>query len=341
LGPAIPIAAALGFFGGAGYSTGYSLMHEATRDELRGRTFSAAYTVIRIGTLIGLGLFPTIAGLVGSYTVDLPGSLGVLLLPGSRITLWLAGLLAVAGGVFSMRAIGHRDRIGERANGYFVVFEGGEGAGKSTQLTAFVEWLQARGAEVVTTREPGGTIIGRRIRDVLLDPKSTGLDPHAEALLYAADRAQHVKDVIRPALGEGKIVVSDRFVDSSLAYQGVARNLGVEEVLSISDWATGGLMPDVVFYLRVDPRTGMERSDGEPDRIESEPDDFHAKVASAYSQLARRWPGRFIVIDASRPAAEVHAEIIKAFSKRASDRAAPTASAAALDLGTPGPPVPR
>jgi dTMP kinase len=322
LNAAIPMASALGFFGGAAYSTGYSLMHETTADELRGRTFSAAYTVIRIGTLVGLGIFPFIAGFLGHYVVTSP--LGTLDLPGSRITLWLAGGVAAIGGIVSMRAIRAREdgrpaeKPAEHKRGYFVVFEGGDGSGKSTQMSALVRWLQARGADVVTTREPGGTGIGRRVRDVLLDPDLGDMNPRTEALLYAADRAQHVAEVIRPALEAGKIVVSDRFVDSSLAYQGVARELGLEEVYDISRWATNGLMPDVVFFLSMESRLGLRRIDGDPDRIEQEGSSFHDKVGAAYLELALRYPDRFVVLDANRPQSEVHQDVVEAFEARTS-----------------------
>jgi dTMP kinase len=327
LNSAIPLASALGFFGGAAYSTGYSLMHETTADELRGRTFSAAYTVIRIGTLVGLGLFPFIAGLLGHYKLTSP--LGTLDLPGSRITLWLAGGVAVVGGFVSMRAIRAREEgakdhdaapatRAEPGRGYFVVFEGGDGSGKSTQMAALVRWLEARGADVVTTREPGGTEIGRRVRDVLLDPSLATMDARTEALLYAADRAQHVAEVIRPALDAGKIVVSDRFVDSSLAYQGVARELGLEEVYRISKWATGDLMPDLVFFLSMESRLGLRRIDRDPDRIEQEASAFHDKVGAAYLELARRYPDRFVVLDANRPQSDVHQDVVEAFEARTS-----------------------
>jgi dTMP kinase len=341
LATAIPIASALGFFGGAAYSTGYSLMHETTVDELRGRTFSAGYAVIRIGTLVGLGLFPLLAGALGDHEIDLPGALGVLSLPGSRTALWIAGLAAFGGGLLSMRAISYRGRPHAfPTKGTFIVFEGGEGAGKSTQIRSFAEWLRAQGADVVTTREPGGTSIGERLRALLLDP-SASLDARAEALLYAADRAQHVAEVIRPALEGGKIVVSDRYIDSSLAYQGIARGLGVNEILSLSSWGTGGLMPDLVFFLNVDPASGLERSTEERDRLERESEDFHRKVNAAYLELAERWPGRFVVLDASRPQTEVQADVVKAFKKRFARDDSPLAEAAAMDLHPPGPPVPR
>jgi dTMP kinase len=313
---AIPLASALGFFGGTAYSTGYALMHENTADELKGRTFSAAYTVIRIGTLVGLGLFPFVASAIGDYVVDV-GDFR-LELPGSRTTLWIAGLFAAGGGLFSIRAITerHSGTKGGRERGLFVVFEGGEGAGKSTQIEAFVQWLEARGEDVIATREPGGTKIGSRIRDVLLDPKLEGMDERAEALLYAADRAQHVAEVIRPALEAGKIVVSDRFVDSSLAYQGLARGLGLDEIYGISEWATGGLMPDVVFYLKLDHDVGLERVGSQRDRIEKEERDFHERVGVAYMEIAERFPGRFVVLDASQPEAAIHEQVLKAFEVR-------------------------
>jgi dTMP kinase len=338
---AIPIASALGFFGGAAYSTGYSLIHETTKDELRGRTFSAAYTVIRLGTLIGLGLFPLVAQVIGNNQIALPGNLGNLLLPGSRVTLWLAGVVAVGGGLLSMRAIGYRSLAQqERYPGYFIVFEGGEGAGKSTQMAALARWLEEQGEKVLRTREPGGTPVGERLRDVLLDPEAASMDPRTEALLYAADRAQHVAEVVRPALQAGHIVVSDRFLDSSLAYQGLGRGLGLSEIYSISEWATGGLLPDLVFYLDIDPPAGLDRSGDGRDRIEAESEEFHSKVNAAYQELARRWPARFVVLDASRSEDQVHASVIEAYRKRVGDRTA-SLGAAVRELGTPGPPVAR
>jgi dTMP kinase len=340
LSSAIPVASALGFFGGTAYSTGYALIHEVTSDEMKGRTFSAAYTVIRIGTLVGLGLFPLMAGLIGDHTVTLP--FGEVLLPGSRVTLWAAGAVALIGGVFSMRAIKERSVLESaeaRADrGLFIVFEGGEGAGKTTQLEAFVKWLEARGEEVVQTREPGGTQIGTRIRELLLDPSAKEMDEKTEALLYAADRAQHVAEVIRPALDQHKIVVSDRFIDSSLAYQGAARGLGVDRILDISTWATEDLMPDLVFYLKIDHESGLKRVGEQRDRIEVEENDFHARVGSAYLRLAGRFPRRFAVIDGARAPREVHEEVVSIFEERLRPH---DPLEAPIELSPPGPPVPR
>lgn len=341
---AIPIASMLGFFGGTAYSTGYALMHENTEDALRGRTFSAAYTAIRLGTLLGLGLFPFVAAAVGDRSLDLGevpllGALDFTMhLPGSRVTLWLAGFFVISGGLYSMRAIKDRATHGATGHkGFFVVFEGGEGAGKSTQMTALATWLRSNGEEVVTTREPGGTVIGKRIREILLDPESAGMDERTEALLYAADRAQHASEVIKPSLDEGKIVVSDRFLDSSLAYQGLARGLGLDRIFELSEWATGGLVPDLVFFLNLDPEEGLRRVGGGRDRIELENGDFHRKVSAAYLEISKRYPGRFVVLDASEPPETVKAAVVSAFKERTGERFTPLDPGATF--GPPGPVV--
>lgn len=323
LSPAIPIASALGFFGGVAYATGYSLMQETTGDELRGRTFSAAYTVIRIGTLVGLGLFPFLAGALGYHSIEMPW--GTLKLPGTRVTLWIAGLVVIGGGGLSMRAIRARRSEQSRRNpgGFLVVFEGGEGSGKTTQMTALQRWLEGRGVDVVVTREPGGTAIGERIRELLLDPQSKAMDPKTEALLYASDRAQHVSEVIKPALEAGKIVVSDRFLDSSLAYQGLARGLGLDEIYDISKWATEDLVPDLVFYIKVDSKTGLERLEGTTDRLESEDREFHERVSVAYRKLAKQFPDRFVVLDGTVDENTLHQEVVKIFEERAPEQIFP------------------
>jgi dTMP kinase len=203
-----------------------------------------------------------------------------------------------------------------RPEGRFVVFEGGEGTGKTTQMSALVEWLQGRGDDVITTREPGGTAIGARIRAILLDPSAREMTARTEALLYAADRAQHAAEVIKPALEDGKIVVSDRFVDSSLAYQGLARGLGLEEIYELSSWATEGLVPDLVLFMNVDADVALQRLDRDRDRIEGEQDDFHERVAAAYIELADRFSERFVVLDASRPPEEIHRDVVAAVQER-------------------------
>ena len=171
--------------------------------------------------------------------------------------------------------------------GVFIVLEGGDGSGKSTQATRLVARLQEAGREVVVTREPGGTDVGARIRTLVLGGGT--IDPATEALLIAADRAEHVAGVIRPALGRGAVVVSDRYIPSSLAYQGVARGLGVEEVARLSEWATGGLVPDLVIVLDVPAGEAAERRAGPQDRMEREPDSFRAAVNQAYRDLTARF----------------------------------------------------
>src|SRR5581483_11443873 len=167
--------------------------------------------------------------------------------------------------------------------GIFVVLEGGDGSGKSTQAARLVGRLREAGREVVATREPGATEVGASIRGLVLG--GGGIDPRTEALLIAADRAEHVAEVIRPALARGAVVVSDRYIPSSLAYQGVARGLGVDEIARLSDWATGGLQPDVVVLLDVPPDVAVRRRAGPEDRMEREPAEFRAMVNKAYRDL--------------------------------------------------------
>jgi dTMP kinase len=185
-----------------------------------------------------------------------------------------------------------------------------EGAGKGTQVDLAKEFLEGLDYEVLVTREPGGTALGERLRDALLeDHGEEGVDARAEALLFAASRAQHVSRVIRPALEEGKIVLADRYLDSSLAYQGAGRGLGEQDVLSLNVWATQGLFPDLVVLLDLDPDRSRERMAAEPDRIESEDRSFHAKVAEAFVRIAEDHPERFVVIDADAPPEVVHERV--------------------------------
>lgn len=187
------------------------------------------------------------------------------------------------------------------ARGVFVVLEGGDGSGKSTQTALLVARLREAGREVVATREPGATEAGAAIRSVVLG--GGDLDPRAEALLIAADRAEHVAEVIRPALERGATVVSDRYIPSSLAYQGVARGLGVDDIARLSDWATGGLQPDVVVLLDVPPDVATRRREGPEDRMEREPAEFRAMVNKAYRDLADQFG--WAVVDGTAPVEEV------------------------------------
>ncbi len=185
--------------------------------------------------------------------------------------------------------------------GRFITFEGGDGAGKSTQLKMLVDWLTEHGHTVVESREPGGTELGVELRNIVLHRRGY-MTPRAEALLYAADRAHNIATVVRPALDAGKIVVQDRYVDSSLAYQGAGRVLSPDEIRSLNTWATEGLVPDLTVLLDLDPTVGKTRIRSELyDRLEAETVGFHASVRGAYLALADTEPDRFLVLDATRP----------------------------------------
>ncbi|WP_316522733.1 dTMP kinase [Kitasatospora brasiliensis] len=184
--------------------------------------------------------------------------------------------------------------------GFFIALEGGDGAGKSTQAQALAEWIRGKGHEVVLTREPGGSPVGQRLRGLVLDVGNTGLSHRAEALIYAADRAEHVENVIRPALARGAVVITDRYMDSSIAYQGAGRDLAATEVSRISRWATGGLLPDLTVVLDVDPTRARERFTEALDRLESEPTEFHQRVRAGFLALAAADPARYLVVDGSQ-----------------------------------------
>jgi dTMP kinase len=191
-----------------------------------------------------------------------------------------------------------------KLKGLFLVFEGGEGTGKSTQIQKLKSKLEDQGSKVIVTFEPGGTVLGQKIREILLNPAHSGMSPKAEALLLAASRAQHVEEVIRPGLESGAVVLSDRYWDASLAYQGVARNLGVQNILDMNLWATSGLAPDKVFIFDLEPGVGMERAraraQGEAlDRLEQEDGVFHQRVRQGYLTILARNPGTHTLVDAS------------------------------------------
>ena len=191
----------------------------------------------------------------------------------------------------------------------FVTLEGLDGSGKTTQARLLGARFEAAGAEVVVTREPGGTSLGEEIRALVLHGGDVA--PWAEAALYAASRAQHVEQVIRPALARGATVICDRYVDSSVAYQGIARGLGLERVLDLNLAAVEGLLPDRTILLEIGPGDAAARVGGDRDRIEREDDGFHARVADAYRQLAARFAERYVVLDGTLPAGEL-AELIAA-----------------------------
>jgi len=316
----------LGAFCGLAWVSGYTLLQENVEDEFRGRTFASLTTLSRMGLFLSLASFPILSTVYGDYEFFIGGQRFDL--SGTRLALWTAGALAVVAGLNTRRLLGRhrlsRPRTLELvpklkrppATGLFIAFEGVEGAGKGTQIRLTEEYLRGRiSQEVLVTREPGGTEMGERIREVLLDPKTGKLDARSEALLFAAARAQTVANVIRPALAEGKIVICDRYVDSSLAYQGWGRGLGEQDVLTLNVWATQGLFPDLVILLHLEPERGLLRSTEAPDRMELEGQDFHAKVADAYLRIAEEHPERFVLIDADQPPAEVFDDVRAAVDK--------------------------
>ncbi|PKZ84526.1 dTMP kinase [Lactobacillus crispatus] len=205
--------------------------------------------------------------------------------------------------------------------GYFVSFEGPDGAGKSTVLK---EVLNQIGSELETqylvTREPGGSKIAEKIRDIILDPANDKMDNKTEALLYAASRSQHVEEIIRPALKEGKVVFSDRYVDSSLAYQGAGRDLGIQEVKQINDFATDKLDPDLTFFLDLAPEVGLKRIEklrpGQEDRLEQENLAFHKKVYAGFLKVKEMYPERLVTVDATQPIDQVVAQVIAILKQR-------------------------
>ncbi len=309
---------------GMAFLAGTTLLYGEVDDAVRGRVFAVVQIGVRMVLLLAITLAGFLVGLGSSRRVDL-GAVSFDV-SSTRVLLLVAGALGVFVGISSFRQMDDKPGVPVLADlwgslrgrplspdeqfvrsGVFVVFEGGEGAGKSTQVTRLAALLRDEGRDVVVTREPGATDVGARIRQLVLD-KTESPSARAEALLYAADRAHHVATVVRPALARGAVVVSDRYVDSSLAYQGAGRTLPVAEISWLSSWATGGLKPDLVVLLDVDPGVGLGRVDsrGEgTDRLESESRAFHERVRYAFLDLAAADPKRYLVLDAARPLDEI------------------------------------
>ena len=314
----------LGGAAGATLVTGYTLLHENVDDEIRGRVFGSLTVLSRLGLFLSLAGFPLLAQALPSFSF---GSEADPIVIGSvRLAMWIGAVILLMGGVFSRRGLARsrltrprplqlfpRLRKVERL-GTFIAFEGVEGAGKGTQIRLAREFLEDMGLDVLVTREPGGTGLGERLREALL-ADGEPIDSRAEALLFAASRAQHVTKVIRPALEEGKLVLCDRYLDSSLAYQGAGRGLGEHDVLSLNVWATQGLFPDLTLLLHVEPEKGLARAGEDPDRIEAEDDSFHAKVADAFLRIAEDHPERFVVVNADAPPHVVHERVRDALLK--------------------------
>lgn len=324
------ITVILGVFCGSAWVSGYVLLQENVQDEFRGRTFGALTVLSRLGLFLSLAAFPILAGIVGAREVFVGDQR--IDLSGTRVALWVAGIMVVIATLFTRRGLS-RFRISRPqpltlvpklkrppSTGLFIAFEGVEGSGKGTQIRLAKEYLESQGIDVLVTREPGGTMVGERLRELLLDHETGQVEARTEALLFAASRAQHVTTVIRPALAEGKVVICDRYIDSSLAYQGWARGVGEQDVLTLNVWATQGLFPDLTLLLHLEPEAGLLRSLEEPDRIEVESGEFHAKVSDAYLKIAEEHPERFVVIDADDTPDHVHHQVVETLQRVLKER---------------------
>ena len=320
----------VGIGAGMAFLSGTTLLGTEVGDEIRGRVFAFVQTAVRVVLMLTIALSGVVVGLGGSRRFTVAGM--EFQISSTRLLLLAAGVLGLFAGIAAFRQMDDKHGVPVLADvisslrgrplglnepvtgrGLFIVFEGGEGAGKSTQMHGLAEHLRRERRTVVETREPGATQVGERIRQVVLHG-GHGVSPRAEALLYAADRADHVASVIRPAVARGAVVISDRYVDSSLAYQGAGRTLPVDDIAWLSAWATGGLKPDLVVLLDIDPAVGLarvgHRGDG-ADRLERESIDFHERVRYAFLDLAADNPGRYLVLDAALPAGELTAAIVE------------------------------
>jgi dTMP kinase len=334
----------LGFFAGMAWVTGTTLLGAEVDDSVRGRTFAFVQTAVRVVLIAVMAAGPLLARLVGDRSLTWSDSL-VWRFSGAGLVMALAGLLALVVGVLTFRRLDDRPGVTLRAEvaeavrrgagdpfdlprphpGFFLVVEGGDGAGKSTLAEAVRSWLVSElGHQVVLTREPGGTPVGAQVRRLVLDwddaVQGPGPVPRAEALLFAADRAQHVATVVEPGLASGAVVLSDRYVDSSVAYQGARGDLAPEEVGRLSAWATDGLRPDLTVVLDVDPVLARARLDGRDgpagaDRVEQAGAPFHEQVRRSFLELARADPRRYLVVDATLPR-EALLEVVTARLRR-------------------------
>ncbi|MFD7592975.1 dTMP kinase [Kitasatospora sp. NPDC059812] len=310
-----------GLTAGIVVSAGRTLLGQEVEEARLPKVTEHLYAVLRVVVGAALVVVPLIAAAYGDveYGTVEPGSF-TFIHGGAALAVATSGLLTlVLAAVVLLRtddrrgtapfgrdlvdavrgAVGPAPRQGA-GTGFFIALEGGDGAGKSTQAQALAEWIRGKGHEVVLTREPGGSPVGQRLRGLVLDVGNTGLSHRAEALIYAADRAEHVENVIRPALARGAVVITDRYMDSSIAYQGAGRDLAATEVARISRWATGGLLPDLTVVLDVDPTRARERFTEALDRLESEPTEFHQRVRAGFLALAAADPARYLVVDGSQ-----------------------------------------
>lgn len=297
-------------------NTAHTLLDHESEDARRSRTTEHLHAVVHVFVALAAVGGPLLAAAIGPHRVD-SGSF-TFEHDGAAFTLMFVGALLFPVAALVLARTDDRQGVSLRRDlrdallsgpeplqrpaetGFFIALEGGDGAGKSTQVELLAEWIRAKGHEVVVTREPGATAIGKRLRSILLDISSTGLSHRAEALLYAADRAEHVDSVVRPALARGAVVITDRYIDSSIAYQGAGRDLSPIEVARISRWATDGLVPHLTVLLDIALETARERFTEAPDRLESEPAEFHQRVRGGFLALAAADPSRYLVVDAGQ-----------------------------------------
>jgi dTMP kinase len=327
---AVFIVVILGAFSGITWVTGFTMLGMEVQDDVRGRTFAFVQSLIRVVLVGVLAVAPLIAAAVGQHTFKFQNT--QVSYNGAAVTILIAGLFASLIGFVSYKQMKDRPTVslwsdivnafkgelgsitGAPTQGIFIAFEGGEGIGKSTQSQLLKQWLEQEGESVVLSREPGGTDLGIEIRRILLSHSTGEISPRAEALLYAADRAHHVFSVIRPALANGQVVISDRYFDSSIAYQGAGRVLEPGEVARISRWATESLFPTLTIIIDLPAEIGLGRLKRK-DRLESQPIAFHERVRQEFLQLAAVDPERYFIVDGNQSIDDIHTAIISRVSE--------------------------
>ena len=327
---AVFIVIILGAFSGITWVTGFTMLGMEVQDDVRGRTFAFVQSLIRVVLVGVLAVAPLIAAAVGQHTFKFQNT--QVSYNGAAVTILIAGLFASLIGFVSYKQMKDRPTVslwsdivnafkgelgsitGAPTQGIFIAFEGGEGIGKSTQANMLKQWLEQEGESVVLSREPGGTDLGIEIRKILLSHSTGEISPRAEALLYAADRAHHVFSVIRPALANGQVVISDRYFDSSIAYQGAGRVLEPGEVARISRWATESLFPTLTIIIDLPPQIGLARLKSK-DRLESQPITFHERVRQEFLQLAAVDPERYFIVNGNQSIEDTHTAIISRVSQ--------------------------
>ena len=329
---AIGITIFLGAFAGVSWVTGFTMLGLEVEDEVRGRTFAFVQSLIRISLVLVLAIAPLVAAGIGRHSFKFRDT--DFTYNGAAFTMFFAGLIGIAVGVISYRQMRDRPTVslwsdvlsafrgelgaitGAHRAELFISFEGGEGSGKSTQTELLKTYLESIGETVLLTREPGGTVLGEKLRAILLAHETGSISPRAEALLYAADRAHHVYSLIKPALEGGSAVITDRYLDSSIAYQGAGRVLQPAEVARISRWATETLTPTLTVILDLPAEIGLARLDSQ-DRLEAEPLAFHERVRQEFLNLANVDPERYLVVNALQTREQIHAQIVDRVSKLA------------------------